>query len=94
MDDSGERTDPAALTEATTDIILGTLIGRIGEHLLGPIELDQLAGASVRVHQHKAGHIGDTSRLLHAMGDDHNRVLGTQFVDQVLHLQRGDRVER
>ena len=41
-----------------------------------------------------AGVVGDAGGLLHVVGDDDDRVLGLQLVDQVLDRRGRDRVER
>ncbi len=51
-------------------------------------DLDQLAV------QHEDGGIGDPRRLLHVVGDDHDRHPLLQLADQLLDPQRRDRVER
>ena len=60
----------------------------LGEDPLGLVELDQLAPIE------EAGVVRDPRRLLHVMGDDHDRVVLLELEDQLLHLLRGDRVER
>ena len=38
--------------------------------------------------------VGDARSLLHVVGDDHDRVALLELVDQLLDLQRRDRIER
>ena len=61
---------------------------RRGEDLAGRAELDQLAEI------HEGGEVRDARRLLHVVGDDHDRVVGLQLVDQLLDLGGRDRIER
>ena len=56
--------------------------------LLGVVELDEFAQI------HEGGVVGDARRLLHVVGDDGDRVVVRQFVDQFLDLGGGDRIER
>ena len=51
-------------------------------------ELDQLAEI------HEGGELRDAGRLLHVVGDDDDRELGAQLLDQLLDLAGRDRVER
>ena len=54
----------------------------------GRTELDQLAEI------HEGGEVGDARGLLHVVGDDHDRVVVLQLVDQLLDLGGRDRIER
>src|SRR5581483_5659284 len=74
--------------EAASYVILGALFARLGENLVGVVELDELAEI------HEGGIFGDARRLLHAMGDDDDRVVVGQFVDQLFDPRCRDRVER
>ena len=56
--------------------------------LLVVAELDQLAEI------HEGGEVGDARRLLHVVGDDDDRVVVLQLVDQLLDLGGRDRIER
>jgi hypothetical protein len=38
--------------------------------------------------------VGNASRLLHVVRDDHDRVALAQFVDQLFDAGRGDRIQR
>src|SRR5258707_15871356 len=70
------------------DIVFGLALARRGEDLLGGAGLDDLAEVE------KRGEIRDARRLLHVVGDDDDRVVRLQRMDQVLDLRRGDRIER
>ena len=54
----------------------------------GRADLDELAV------EHERGAVGDARGLLHVVGDDHDRHALLELVDQLLDLQRRDRVER
>ena len=56
-------------------------------------DLDQLAGLAGALRLKKRGVVGDPGGLLHVVGDDHDRVLGLELVDQVLDRRGRDRVE-
>src|SRR3954453_14466851 len=75
------------LAEAAGDVVLRASIARRGEHLARVVELDQLAEI------HEGGEIGDARRLLHVVGDDHDRVVLFELVDQLLDLGGRDRIE-
>src|SRR5689334_14422551 len=75
-------------TEAAGDVVLRARVARRHEDLAGLIELDQLAEI------HEGGVIGDARRLLHVVGDEHDRVLVLELRDQLLDLGGRDRVER
>src|SRR6185312_6510136 len=63
--------------KSTGNVLFGTFIMRRGEDLLrGPI-LDQLAQI------HEGGVVAGAAGLLHIVGDDHDRVVGRQFFDQL-----------
>src|SRR5207248_5217080 len=83
---------PAAcsLRSAVTagDIVPGPLLVRVGEDLAGLPELDQLAQVE------EGGALRNARRLLHVVGEDHDREALAQLVDQFLDLGRRDRVER
>src|SRR4051794_19992394 len=76
------------LAELAGDVLLGAGVARVREDLLGLVELDQLAG------EHERGPVGDARGLLHVVRDDHDRVALLELVDQLLDLERRDRVER
>src|SRR5215472_7316611 len=74
--------------EPTGDVVLGEAVARVGEQAIGLTDLDQLAEMEVR----RA--LRHTCRLLHGVGDDHDRVGLAQLIDQVLDARGGDRIER
>src|SRR3954452_23064903 len=76
------------LAEPAGDVILRAPVGRRREDLAGVVELDQLAEI------HEGGLVGDARRLLHVVGDDSDRVILGQLLDQLLDLGGRDRVER
>src|SRR4029077_15512594 len=69
------------------DIVLRLPLSGIGEDLLRLIIFDKLAEIEKRRAIRAAG------GLLHIMGDYDNGELGLQFMDEILHLGRGDRIE-
>src|SRR6476661_8085158 len=72
---------------AARDVILSAPFARIGEDLGRLAIFDELAEVEERRPlRHARG-------LLHVVRDDRDRVAATQFVDQLLNLRRGDRVE-
>src|SRR5258708_10997597 len=78
----------AASSEAASDIGLCALVPRRGENRFRRAELDQLAQI------HEGGEVRDARRLLHVVGDDDDRILLFQLVDQLLDLGGRDRIER
>src|ERR1700694_1008791 len=68
-----------ALTEPTSDVSLCPLVLRLVEQVGGRRELDELAIATLRVHQHESGVVGDARRLLHVVGHDHDGVVAHQL---------------
>ena len=70
------------------DVALGALVLGVGEDLVRRPVLDQLAV------EHERGRVRDPRGLLHVVRDDHDRVALLELVDQLLDLQRRDRVER
>src|SRR5690348_10208644 len=79
--------------EPSSDVVLCALVLRPLKELHGRRELDQLAVAVLRIHQHEGRVVGHPARLLHVVRDDHDRVVLDQPAHQVLDLQRRDRVE-
>src|SRR5438309_10104506 len=81
---------PSSLSsaEAAGDVVVGTSIARRGEYPAGVVEFDQLAEI------HEGGLVRDTRGLLHVVGDDGDRVILGQFLDQLLDLRGRDRIER
>src|SRR6202171_1132983 len=74
--------------EPAGDVVLGTSIARRGEELVGFAEFDQLAEI------HEGGLVRDARGLLHVVGDDGDRVVLRQFLDQFLDLGGRNRIER
>ena len=71
---------PCLLPEPARDVVLGALVGRVGEDLVGRIELDQMTC------EKEAGILCNTRGLLHVVRHDHDGVLPLQFKDQILDL--------
>src|SRR4029453_7215194 len=84
--------------EPSGDVVLGPLVRRAGEDGLGAVELDQQAGAAVRLGvdlgRVEGGGVGDAGGLLHVVGHDHDRELVLDLLHQVLDAGGGDGVER
>src|SRR6266545_3743298 len=82
------------LPEAARDVILGALVRRRGEELRGLVVLDEHARAAGVVHleAEERGPVGHARRLLHVVGNDHDRVVPLEVVHQLLDACRGDRV--
>src|SRR5882724_10270341 len=74
--------------ESAGDVVLRASIARRGEELAGVVELDQFAEI------HEGGLVGDAGGLLHVVGDDRDRVVLGQFLDQFLDLGGRNRIER
>src|SRR5438045_2688797 len=74
--------------ESPGDVILGHLFTRGHENRLRLAVLHELPE-----HEERRA-VGDAGGLLHVVGDDHDRVIVLQLVDQLLHLGSGDRIER
>src|SRR5207253_4296606 len=66
------------LPEAAGDVILGPAVFRAIEDVVGGAELYHLAGPLL-VHQHEGGEVGCTSRLLHVVRHDHDRIPLLEF---------------
>src|SRR4051795_13325440 len=79
---------PAASAELAGDVLLRARVLRAREDLLRRAELDQLAA------EHERRLVGHARGLLHVVGDDHDRVALLELVDELLDLQRRDRIER
>src|SRR5215203_4342170 len=87
----------SSLAKPPGDVVLGALVGRLGEDRVGAVVLDQQAGAVPRALRGLGGEerrsVRDAGRLLHVVGDDHDRVVPLQLLHQVLDAAGGDRVE-
>src|SRR6185437_5249808 len=82
------RVVATALAELPGDVLLRARVPGGREDLLGRRVLDELA------HEHERGRVRHARGLLHVVGHDHDRVTLLELLDQVLDLQRGDRVQR
>src|SRR5689334_13258250 len=82
-----------SLAEAAGDVILGGLLVRVGEDLLGVVDLDQPAGLTGGLKVEERGLIAYPGGLLHVVRDDDDREFLLQFGDEVLDRQRGDRIQ-
>src|SRR3954447_5951395 len=80
--------------EAAADVVLGLLLGRVGEDLVGRADLDQVPRLAGRVEVEEGGDVAGPRRLLHVVSDDDDRVAALQLADQVLDRQRRHRIER
>src|SRR3954453_4038315 len=90
----GSSLTRGTLAEATGDVVLRALLARVREDLRSLVHLDQTPGLAHAVEVEEAGPVAHPRRLLHVVGDDHDRVLVLQLADQVLDRQGGDRGER
>ncbi len=93
MFESGQRHRQApcrwgAISRSAGHIILRALVGRLGEDVVGAVELDQIA----EIHEGRV--LAGARRLLHVVGNDGDAIVGRQFLDQFLDLGGRDRVER
>src|SRR5262249_10869492 len=74
--------------EAASYVVLRTLLARRRENFARIVIFDEFAEI------HEGGEFGHASGLLHAVGDDDDRIVLRQLVDQLLDLRGRDRVER
>src|SRR5258705_6252590 len=72
--------------ELAGHVLLGARVVGLGEDDIRRPVLDQLAV------EHERGRVGHASRLLHVVRDDHDRVALPELRDELLDLQRRDRV--
>src|SRR6266850_3883817 len=79
---------PMRLSKPSGDVVLGLLLLRLDEQLVGDAELDQLAEV------HVGGEVRDARRLLHVVRHDEDGDALLQVVDQLLDRGGGDGVER
>src|SRR5262245_30195192 len=78
---------PCRSAEAAGDVVLRALVTRRRKYLAGRVELHQLT----QIHERRE--IGDAGGLLHVVGDDHDRIVSLELVDQLLDLGGRDRIE-
>src|SRR3970040_28680 len=76
------------LSEAPRDVVLGLILRRLDEQLVGDAELDHLAEV------HVGGEVRNARRLLHVVGHDQDRHPLLEIMDQLFDRGGGDRVER
>src|SRR3954454_5240502 len=88
----GIRPVPSMSTEPAADVVLGLLLARVGEDLLGRVDLHQTPRLPRGLDIEKRGQVAGAARLLHVVGHDHDRVLLLELTDQILDRERGDRV--
>src|SRR5215470_206599 len=74
--------------EPAGDIVLRALVTRRRKHFTGRVELHQLT----QIHERRE--VRDAGGLLHVVGDDHDRIVRFELVDQLLDLGGRDRIER
>ena len=74
------------LSESTSNVVLCPLVTRFREDYISIVHFDQFT------YVHKRSLIGNASRLLHVMGNEHNGITRLQLVDQILDPRRSDRV--
>src|SRR3954447_17862970 len=76
------------LAELPRDVLLRARVVGAGEDLVGRPDLDELA-----VEQERR-RVRDARSLLHVVRDDHDRHAVLELVDELLDLERGDRIQR
>src|SRR5207342_3799639 len=77
-DRASTKRAPSPSPKPAGDVVLGLLLGRLREDGFGRAVFDQVAQV------HEGGEIGDARGLLHVVGDDRDRVVLLQFLDQLL----------
>src|SRR3546814_7603394 len=70
------------------DVVLGTLLAWAGEDVISGAEFDEFA----EIHERRE--VGRARSLLHVVGDDRDRVIGLELIDQLFDLGGRDRIER
>src|SRR5215208_6545882 len=80
------------LSEAPSDVVLRALVSWVREHVASATRLDEDPMA-VLVERKEDRLVGDAGRLLHIVGDHHDRVLTFELAHQVLDLERRNRVQ-
>src|SRR5215212_9271966 len=61
-----------ALSELAGDVLLGLLVLRVGEDLLGLAHLDELTRLTARLDVEERRVVAGPAGLLHVVGDDHD----------------------
>src|SRR5690606_19536288 len=85
---SGRHASLWPSAEAARHVALGELVTRVREDVVGGRDLDDLA------QMHERGHVADSSRLLHVVRDDDDRVALLDLVDEPLDAVGCYRVQR
>ena len=67
------------LAEGSGDVVLGALVGRVGEDRAGVVHLDELPGLPDRRQVEERRPVGDPRGLLHVVRDDDDRVVLLQL---------------
>src|SRR5215210_1933116 len=92
------RTPGPGSAELAGDVLLGALIVRGGEDLVGGGVLDELADplglVRPQVDGEERGAVRDAGRLLHVVRDDHDREVLLELEHELLDAAGRDRVER
>src|SRR5277367_3944329 len=78
----------ASSAEPAGNVVLGAAVARRGEDLVGVVEFDQLTEI------HEGGLFRDARGLLHIVGNDGDRIVLRQLLDQFLDLGGRNRIER
>src|SRR6516165_8739788 len=78
----------ASSAEPAGDVILRAPVARRSENPARRVELHEIAEI------HESREVGHTSRLLHIVRHDRDRVVDLELVDQFFDLGGGDRIER
>src|SRR5689334_17647481 len=76
------------LPELPRDVLLCPRVVGLGEDGVGRADLDELAV------EHERRRVGHSRGLLHVVGDDDDRQAVLELVDELLDLQRRDRIQR
>ncbi len=81
------REGPTLLPETAGYVVLGQRVLRVGEYVGGVAHFDQMPQMKIR----RA--LGYSGRLLHGMGNDHDREAFSQLGDQLLDNRRCDGIQ-
>src|SRR4051794_39927567 len=73
-----------ALPETTADVVLGLLVLRVREDLLGLVDLDEPAGPARGLDVEERRVVARPAGLLHVVSHGHDRVVLLELVDQLL----------